>query len=530
MATSTTKPSPFTPKARKVVFGFLIFHLFLCLVCFGIRLGYEPRSKTPTTTTGDPAWLEYQERRRKVDDRRFVLSMVNTAIEALLGAALVFLVVQFKRQRREVGSLLIFFIVESVYWIAAFSTGLALDSSPNATLGGAIMGLSLVWVAYLGFMYHKQKKSDPITTPAADQANVSTTTTTTTNASAFKPRVRKVVFWLMIAYTVLCLACWGLRLGFEPRRFDTQVSQGEWATYQERRRKWENQRFILSMVNTGVEAILTAALVTFIVQFKKQKRDVGSLLVLFIIESLYWITAFGLGMGLGSSPNATLGGAVMGLSIIWVIYLGVMYHQQQKQSSLPESERQASTDKPISPVSPFTRQSHFVVAWLLVAFAATTLACWAARFGVEPIRYQHPYQGSTPRYSYRYESHVRFLENRQWRLFVVNTSIEPVFMIILAVFIVRFKKEKCMAGTLLLVLIAETVYWAISFGIGLHVGGIVNVTLGGAVMGLCVVWDTYLLVMWRRQGKMLKEEIELGRSNVLDRSGGRRGSTESAVV
>ncbi|TKX18416.1 hypothetical protein C1H76_9205 [Elsinoe australis] len=157
----------------------------------------------------------------------------------------------------------------------------------------------------------------------------------------------------------------------------------------------------------------------------------------------------------------------------------------------------------------FSPKGRKVTFLLLDIFFSILLVCWTVRLGTEPTVLQGPYVGDKPRYSYRYEEQSRFRNNRRVYLLIANTIIESFLFAILTFAILQFVRHRYHAGALLVVFLIQTAYWIVAFAVGMTVSSYINITLGGAIMGLCVVWDIYLLIMYRRQKKPTAGFVEV---------------------
>ncbi|KAF4556593.1 Hypothetical protein D9617_1g084710 [Elsinoe fawcettii] len=159
-----SSPDPFTPKSRKVVLYLLHFFLIICVLVWSFRLGYEPLRVTYSSYLGinptpqERYYYESTVRTARMLNRRFYLSMANTAIEVPLNMVMAFVIVRFDLGLLALRTLLGWFVVETAYWVAAFGVGMWAGSFPNAIIGGILMGFSVVWVVYLAVMVRKAGK------------------------------------------------------------------------------------------------------------------------------------------------------------------------------------------------------------------------------------------------------------------------------------------------------------------------------------------------------------------------------------
>ncbi|KAF4547876.1 Hypothetical protein D9617_34g040560 [Elsinoe fawcettii] len=164
-------------------------------------------------------------------------------------------------------------------------------------------------------------------------------------AATFKQRTRKIIFFFHTLLALSILGTWICRLIEEPTRLLPPITEAEGPQYQygykyETASRWSsNRRFYLCIVNTALEVPLTAMLVFAMFQFLRQKWDAGKLLLVFLVETAYWIAAFTVGCTFGSYTNVIGGGVIMGLFGIWDVILLVLYRRQRNVTAEDKKEQ-----------------------------------------------------------------------------------------------------------------------------------------------------------------------------------------------
>ncbi|PSK60338.1 hypothetical protein B9Z65_488 [Elsinoe australis] len=134
----------------------------------------------------------------------------------------------------------------------------------------------------------------------------------------FTPKARKVVFPLLTLHLTASIVFWLLRC------VETRFTPGAYTS----RNPGPDLPVLrrVSIMNIVLEALLFTALAIIVHRFRKGAMATRTAVVFFSVAVAYWLEVVGFAFWRGYYlfVNIALGGPMLGLSVGWLVYFGVM--------------------------------------------------------------------------------------------------------------------------------------------------------------------------------------------------------------